>query len=225
MNGSLYGIVDTTWCLKNGLVHLPKLLRITYHLALSGVPIIQLRAKNSPKEEILLFARKLQETLFSFPVTFIINDFVEIASKIENAGVHLGQEDGDLREARAVLGKERKIGRSTHSLEQAKKALEEGADYIGFGPIFPTPTKPGRTSVGLAALKEVVNSLPSEFPIYAIGGINSENIDACLATGVTRISVVRDLICVEEKVSHQAVFFIEKLNFRKKTVSKIGRKF
>lgn len=149
-------------------------------LVSSGIRIIQYRDKASPLENSL----KLKK--LSIPV-LIINDYPEIAKEVDADGVHLGQQDMNIAEARAILGKDKIIGRSTHNLQQALEAQQQGADYIGIGPVFHTSTKKGAAPIGLDVVKEVVQQVT--IPVVAIGGITEENFESVLATGVTRIAV------------------------------------
>lgn len=146
----------------------------------SGIRIIQYRDKVSPLENSL----KLKK--LGIPV-LIINDYPDIAREVDANGVHLGRQDMRIAQARAILGKDKIIGRSTHNLQQALEAQEQGADYIGIGPVFHTDTKKGLAPIGLDVVKEVVKKVT--IPVVAIGGITEENLDAVLATGVKRVAV------------------------------------
>lgn len=166
-----------------------------------GAGILQVRAKKqSPAERkrLALLAAPLCE---QHRVPLIINDDLELALTIPNAGLHIGQDDMPVAEARAALGSERIIGLSTHSLEQAEKALalEEGLlDYFVTGPVFPTQTKPDYIPVGLqlvgevAALRKKINR--SGLPWYCIGGINRGNLAQVLSAGAERVVIVSDLL-------------------------------
>jgi thiamine-phosphate pyrophosphorylase len=120
---------------------------------------------------------------------FIVNDHLDIAMAAGADGVHLGQADLPLVAVRRVWGPGHLVGRSTHSLEQARAAAAEGADYIGIGPVFATPTKPGRPAVGLELLRPAASELA--IPWFAIGGIDSANLAQVLAAGASRVAVVR----------------------------------
>ena len=109
-------------------------------------------------------------------------------------GVHLGQDDGDLQYAREETGGQLLVGRSTHSPEQARHALEEGADYIGFGPLFPTPTKEGRPGIGLENIAAVEAEVGTRIPVFCIGGIKQENLAEVLRAGARRAVVVSGLL-------------------------------
>jgi thiamine-phosphate pyrophosphorylase len=128
---------------------------VTASLLAGGADILQLRAKGKDLETIDRVARKLLPLCREAGVPFILNDFPELAAEIDADGVHIGQDDGPLADARRIVGLGKIIGRSTHSLDQARAALAEGFDYIGFGPLFPTPTKAGRPAIGLHHIVEM----------------------------------------------------------------------
>ena len=157
-----------------------------------GVDIVQLREKKRDAASILELAKKVRILCDEFNALFIVNDRVDIAYLSGADGVHLGQDDIDPVSARKILGDNAIIGISTHAPEQAKKAAADGADYIGAGPVFTTPTKPGRASVGLDYIQWVSENI--DIPAFAIGGIDLENADTVLNTGIARIAVVRAIM-------------------------------
>lgn len=157
-----------------------------------GVDIVQLREKTASAKEFIDLARVVREICLQNDVVFIINDRIDVAMSVKADGVHLGQEDIDLQTARQLLGSEAIIGNSTHKPEDALKAIENGADYIGVGPVFTTPTKPGRQAVGFDYVSWADTNV--NIPFFAIGGINEQNIDGVLSAGATRIAVVRAII-------------------------------
>lgn len=169
-----------------------------------GTQIIQLREKTATAKDFINIALKVKELCAHFNALFIINDRVDIAQIVGVDGIHLGQDDIDIHSARKLLGNEVIIGISTHAPEQAQKAINDGADYIGVGPVFETPTKPGKKSVGL----EYVNwaSKNVTIPWYAIGGINAENLSEVLANGATRVAVVRAIINDDSPETQSKVF-------------------
>lgn len=150
----------------------------------------QLRLKNKSKLEIISIIQDIKK---NYPeLKIIINDHVDIAIAEDLAGVHLGQDDLPLKSARKILGDQKIIGISTHSLKQAKEAEEAGADYIGFGPVFPTNTKQtGYSAKGLELLREICSKI--SIPVVAIGGINKTNFASVLATGATSCAMISDL--------------------------------
>ncbi len=160
-----------------------------------GVRIIQLREKTAPAKEITELAKKTRELCAVYDAAFIVNDRVDIALAAGADGVHLGQEDLDIHSARKILGNNAIIGISTHAPEQALKAVEAGADYIGVGPVYTTPTKPGRPSVGLEYVKWASGNI--DIPWFAIGGINPDNARQVINAGAGRLAVVRAIINAE----------------------------
>jgi thiamine-phosphate pyrophosphorylase len=127
-------------------------------------------------------------------VPFILNDHAGLAAALGTDGLHLGQDDGSLDAARALVGPRMMIGRSTHSLAQARAALAEGFDYIGFGPLFPTPTKAGRPAIGLHDIAAMERDVGTRIPAYCIGGIHPGNLAAVMAAGARRVVIVSALL-------------------------------
>lgn len=154
-----------------------------------GATVVQLRNKVAGAADLLEAARAVANHATARGAVFIVNDEPELAAAAGADGVHLGQGDGDIGAARRHLPQGAIFGRSTHSLEQARAAEAEGADYIGVGPIHATPTKPGRAPVGLE-LPQVVAPVV-HIPWFAIGGLNVDNVADVVAAGAGRIAVVR----------------------------------
>ena len=153
-----------------------------------GVSVLQLRVKDRPADEFLRMALTAREKTARAGCLFIVNDRVDIALAARADGVHLGQEDLPLEAARPLVG-DKLIGISTHSAEQAEEAERGGADYIGFGPMFPTRTKEtGYGSRGLAMLESVRRRVG--IPIVAIGGISAENITRTWASGADAAAMI-----------------------------------
>ena len=167
---------------------------VTAALLSGGADLLQLRAKGQPLELIASVARRILPLCRAAGVPFILNDFPEVAAELDADGVHIGQDDGPLSAARAIVGPGKLIGRSTHSLAQAEAALAEGFDYIGFGPLFPTPTKAGRPGIGLADVAEMERRVGSHIPAFCIGGIKRSNLTEVLAAGARRVVIVSDLL-------------------------------
>jgi thiamine-phosphate pyrophosphorylase len=157
-----------------------------------GVGVIQLRDKVSDKARVLSLAIRLARRLSKTKTLFILNDYVDLALLSGSDGVHLGQEDLPLKQARQVLGKNRIIGISCHNLRQALKAQAEGADYIGIGPIYETATKPGCKPIGLNPLRQLKHRI--KIPYFAIGNIHEGNIREITAAGARRIAVCRAIL-------------------------------
>lgn len=174
-----------------------------------GVDILQFREKNMCAKKILELGKKIKLLCLQYDVLFIVNDRVDIAAILEADGVHLGQDDLDVKSAREILGDGSIVGVSTHAPEQALKAVEDGADYIGVGPVFATPTKQGRVPVGLEYVKWVSKNI--DVPAFAIGGIDEKNVDDVIKAGAKRVAVVRAIINSKspQKVSGD---FIKRLN-------------
>jgi len=160
-----------------------------------GVKIIQLRDKGGDKKKYLGLAKKMRALTSSAGVTFIVNDYVDIAKEVGADGVHVGQDDlkkTTVAKIRKVLGDDKIIGVTTRDLEQAKKAEKDGADYVSLGPIFKTPSKPGVEPRGVKKLAQVVKAL--RIPVVAIGGIDQSNVKQVLGTGCSRFAVIRAVL-------------------------------
>jgi thiamine-phosphate pyrophosphorylase len=180
-NSHLYCVIDRQTCKTGRISHLAS------ELSGNNAQIIQLRDKCSSKKDILDDAFVLQRLLAKTKAIFIVNDYVDIAYLTGADGVHLGQGDLTVEAARKILGKDKIIGLSCHSLRQAVEAEEQGADYIGIGPIFPTSTKPGYEAVGLDLLRQCSKKI--RIPFFAIGGITLDNLKAVLKSGAKRVAV------------------------------------
>ena len=183
----LYGIVDM------GYVRPEDVEQVTSALLQGGVRILQLRAKGVELDAVEAQARRMQPLCRAAGAIFVLNDYPEMAARIGADAVHVGQDGGPLEDVRAIVGPDMLIGRSTHSPEQALAAVAEGADYIGFGPLVPTGTKPGRPAIGLLDIAPVQTQL-GDFPMYCIGGINGSTLPAVLAAGARRVVIVSWLL-------------------------------
>lgn len=161
----------------------------------SDVDVIQLRDKESAMKVVLKDALLLKKALLNTSKIFIVNDYPQIARLADSDGVHLGQRDARIGAVKKLLGKGKIIGVSCHSLKQAKEAQKKGADYIGIGPVFRTPTKPEYRPVGLKLIRESADAI--RIPSFAIGGVNRKNMPRLLAAGGKRIAVCRAIL--EEK--------------------------
>ena len=159
-----------------------------------GADLLQLRAKGHDLNTIRRVAERLLPLCRAAGVPFILNDHPALAADLGADGVHIGQDDGPLSEARAAMSAGAIIGRSTHSLDQARAALAEGFDYIGFGPLFPTPTKLGRPGIGLENIAVMQREVGSRIPAFCIGGIVPETLPDVIAAGAQRIVVVSALL-------------------------------
>lgn len=154
-----------------------------------GVDIVQLRAKEAPDDWLIEAGSYLARRCHDHRVLFIINDRPDLVQTIGADGVHIGQDDGPVEEARQLAGPSALVGVSTHAPDQLAKAAADGADYAGVGPVHTTPTKPGRPATGYRYVWEA--SQQAELPWFAIGGIDEETIDRTLASGAERVAVVR----------------------------------
>jgi thiamine-phosphate pyrophosphorylase len=154
----------------------------------AGIDVLQLRNKNLDDRRLIQRARALREITRDRGRVFVINDRPDIARLVDADGVHLGQDDMSVREARSIVGSESLIGVSTHSIEQAEQAVLDGANYIGLGPMFPSTTKEFDQFAGLDLLGEVNENL--SIPAFAIGGINETNIDRITEHGGHRVAVL-----------------------------------
>jgi thiamine-phosphate pyrophosphorylase len=193
----LYGILDL------GYVDPARIEAVTECLLDGGVDVLQLRAKGADEEEIEGYARRVIALCEAAGVPLILNDHPELVPSMGAHGAHVGQDDFSVSDARwragrALAGEVQLplIGKSTHSLAQALDAVEQGADYIGFGPLFSTPTKPGRPAIGLEEIAEVHRLV--ELPIFCIGGIKRENLERVLDAGARRVVVVSGILQADD---------------------------
>ncbi|MBI2340054.1 MAG: thiamine phosphate synthase [Deltaproteobacteria bacterium] len=179
---------------------------IASDLLSGGVRVIQLRQKKGTPGDIEINAHEILDLKSEHDFTFMINDDPWLASRIGADGVHLGVGDMPVGEARRILGSAKIIGKSTHSIAEAKVAEKEGADYISCGAIFPSPTKndPSHPVVGVSLLKEVLEMV--RIPVVAIGGINRINIMDVLRTNVPSVALISGLMGAED-IKAEARFF------------------
>ena len=162
-----------------------------------GADTIQFRQKSGSTREMLQVARDVRQVCVESGVTFMVNDRVDVAIASEADGVHLGQDDFPIPLARELLGKGCIIGGSAATLEEARKCLSEGADYVGFGPVYPTTSKDDAGPVsGISILKGVVETIP--LPIIAIGGVGAENTAEVVEAGAHGIAVISAVCCQED---------------------------
>jgi thiamine-phosphate pyrophosphorylase len=190
----LYGILDL------GYIEIGACRKIAEALVAGGVDLLQLRAKNHSPAEIEKLAVELRPILSEGSAPLIINDHPQIARNVRADGVHLGQDDLPIAEARKIVGPECAVGKSTHSIDQAIRAFYEGADYIGFGPIFATPTKPDYPPIGLDDIAKVHESV--RIPIFCIGGIKLDNLVKVIEAGARRVVIVSGLLQAKDIVTY-----------------------
>lgn len=162
-------------------------------LLAGGACLLQVRAKGHPLERVAELVERALPAAEKYNVPLIVNDHIEVALETPGIGLHLGQDDGDVEEARKRLGPDRILGLSTHSLSQAKEAIsrKDALSYFAVGPVFATGTKPDYTPVGLSLVRQVADLNPP-LPFYCIGGINRENLDEVLAAGAKGVVAVSD---------------------------------
>lgn len=161
-----------------------------------GADIVQLREKTLSRREIERAGSTFRRIADTYSALFIVNDDAELASACDADGVHVGQDDLSVSEARAVLGPDAIIGLSTHSESQVDAGISSGADYISVGPIWETPTKEGRAATGLDLVRHAAGA--ATLPFFAIGGIDAGNAPDVLAAGARRLCVVRAIRDAED---------------------------
>lgn len=161
-----------------------------------GLSLVQYRDKDADDQVRLGNAQKLCELCHRYGALFIVNDRVDLALATDADGVHLGQQDISIALARQLLGPQRLIGRSTHSPEELHQAIEEGADYVGVGPVYETPTKAGRPAAGLEYVQYAATH--ATVPWFAIGGIDISNLSEVLSAKAERVAVVRAIMNAEQ---------------------------
>ena len=183
----LYGILDGDYVNRNHAQD------VVSKMLSGGIDALQLRAKNWTIEEITELAREIHSLTREQGIPLIINDYPEVAMAIGAEGVHVGQDDMSVHDVRQMTGDEMLVGLSTHSLEQAKAAATQNINYIGFGPLFSTATKPDYLPIGTSEIAQVHQENP-ELPVFCIGGINAENVASVIDDGARRIVVVSGIL-------------------------------
>jgi len=185
MNKRLYLITDRT---ISGLSHTEVVRRAIN----AGIRMIQLREKNMSRKELYEEALSIRALTLKYQTLFIINDYVDIAFIVDADGVHLGQKDMPIKEARKILGDRKTIGVSTHTIVEAIEAQRAGADYIGFGPVFKTTTKDAGRPKGVESLIEIKRHI--KIPVVAIGGITPENVSLVFEAGADAVAVISGIL-------------------------------
>lgn len=171
------------------------LLAIVEAALQGGLQMVQYREKTGDDCDRIVIAQRLKALCHQYGALFLVNDRVDFAIAVDADGVHLGQQDLPIAVARNLIGHHRIIGRSTTNPEEMAKALAEGADYIGVGPVYATPTKPDKAAAGLDYVRYAAANSP--VPFFAIGGIDGQNLDEVMACGGNRVAVVRALMQAE----------------------------
>lgn len=180
----LYGILDT------GYVRPANMLSVLRQMIDGGIDIVQVRAKNFAPDEIRNWLDRLHAATQLAKIPLIVNDFPDLSTQAD--GVHIGQDDATVAAVRGRIGSHSLLGKSTHSLVQAVAAAREPVDYLGFGPLFPTPTKAGRPAIGLTKIAEVHRQV--KIPIFCIGGVKRENLPEVIAAGAQRVVIVSGIL-------------------------------
>lgn len=189
--GKLHILTDTV--LQSRFSH----MEITRLAIAGGADTIQYRQKSGATRQMIEIARNMKRLCSEAGVMFIVNDRLDVAIAAEADGVHLGQDDFPIPMARELLGEGRIIGGSAATLDEARKCLSEGADYVGFGPVYPTSSKDDAGPVsGIDILKQVVEIIP--LPIIAIGGVGAENIPDVMRAGAHGIAVISAVCCQDD---------------------------
>lgn len=165
-----------------------KFLKTIEEAIKGGVSVVQIREKTADTKDFYNLALKVKEITAKYNVPLIINDRVDIALAIDADGVHVGQSDMPCDITRKLIGNDKILGVSAATIEEAKKAQKDGADYIGTGAVFPTTTKDDAPSITKKELKEIVDSI--NIPVVAIGGITLGNAKELVDTGIKGLSVV-----------------------------------
>jgi thiamine-phosphate pyrophosphorylase len=162
----------------------------------AGVRLFQYRDKHGSRKSIWKTALLLAKIARRTGALLIVNDYADIALAVDADGVHLGQDDLPVEEARKIIGREKLIGISTHNTEQARDAEQSGADYIGFGPIYPTATKDAGAAQGLENLRTIRQTV--SIPIIAIGGINESNAGDIVRAGADGVAVISAILTADD---------------------------
>ena len=184
-NLKLYAVTDRSWLGSRTLAQ-----QVEESLA-GGATMIQLREKGMGREELRREALEIREVCQKYDVPFLINDAADLAAEVGADGVHVGQQDMSPRQARAILGPNGIVGVSAHTVEEARAAQAEGADYLGVGAVFATGTKENTTPVDYDTLKEICAAV--DIPVVAIGGVGLNNLGSLEGSGIQGVAVVSAL--------------------------------
>ena len=187
---TLYAVTDRTWVEDTTLMDQVK------EALEGGITFLQLREKHLSKEEFIKEAREMKELSKEYKVPFVINDNIEVALAVDADGVHIGQDDMSVEEARKLLGEDKIIGVSAHNVEEAIKAQKGGADYLGVGAVCATSTKKDANVVSKEEIKKICHTV--EIPVVAIGGIKKEKIKTLEGTDVDGVAVVSAIFAAKD---------------------------
>lgn len=190
----LYAITDRSWLLPGETLEdqVEKVLS-------AGATCLQIREKHLADGEFIALAQKIKPICAKYDVPLIINDNVAVAKAVDADGVHVGQEDMAIQQARDMLGPDKWIGTSVHNIAEAKAALAAGCDYFGSGAVFGSHTKPDVTVLSHEGLSAICAATP--LPVVAIGGINADNVSALAGTGIDGIAVISALFAQPDKTA------------------------
>jgi thiamine-phosphate pyrophosphorylase len=191
LNG-LYLILDERWSSRCSL------LEVLREAGQAGVKLAQYRNKTGSMRDAYEVARPLREIAKEWGMMFFVNDRCDLAMAVEADGVHLGQTDLPIALARNLVGEGMLIGSSTHNMQQVQKATEEGADYLGFGPIFPTDTKSDHDPVvGIQGMKHIRGM--TSLPVFAFGGITPEVVQELCQAGANGVAVASGILAAGDR--------------------------
>ncbi len=190
MDTTLYLVTDSSYHTEESF------LRTVEAALRGGVTLLQLREKNRSAREYMELARKVKALCDQYQVPLLIDDRVDVAAAADAAGVHVGQSDIPVADARRILGPDKIVGATAKTVEQAMEAWEQGADYLGVGAIYPTTTKVKTVLTKVSTLQEICKAVP--VPVNAIGGLNADNMDVLQGTGIAGICVVSAIMKAEE---------------------------
>jgi len=203
---SLYAILDPRFLRGRNLVEVARAL------VRGGATCLQLRDKEAGSRDLYEEARLLKASLRSLGIPFIVNDRLDIALTVDADGLHLGEEDIPISEARRMLGRDKILGASAASVETAIQVEKDGADYIGFGAVFPTDTKEDAQVSGLTLLSRVKQAV--SIPVVAIGGIKRTNAVEVLRAGADGLAIISDLLEAEDVEARAREFSTLVASFR-----------
>ena len=195
----LYAVTDRSW-LKPG----ETLAEVVETLLKAGVTCVQLREKEAEDALILQEAQELKALCHRYGVPFLVNDRPDLAWAVGADGVHVGQEDTDLMEARNLLGANALLGGSAHTVEEALAAQAAGADYLGCGAVFGSGTKHNVSQMPLETLTAICQAV--DIPVVAIGGVSLDNLPLLAGTGIAGVAVISGLFAAEDKTEAAQAF-------------------
>lgn len=203
----LYLVTDRSWLETNSLESQVE------KAILGGCTFVQLREKNLADEDFIQLGRKIKKVTSRYQVPFVINDNVAVALTLDADGVHIGQSDASVHRTRQLIGPKKILGVSVQTVDQAKKAESEGADYLGVGAVFATTTKDDADKVALTTLKSITKEV--SIPVVAIGGIHDGNTPLLSGSGVSGIAVVSAILAKKNvREAAELMYEIAKENFK-----------